>query len=392
MTKIKITDNHEDEKTLFRSRKVHVNGKKITTPIKSIDLSKTSPVLNVKENIRGINEIYKKLTSEKLTTLMKDANEQKTFDYSVNSEINKAKEDEINVFVIEYESPKLPSGKPLEYLADNSYSFSDIVTLPLIKDISKNLKTEKDFKEYLSFISNFLAEIRRLNKKPIMGTVQMVPWLYMEDLANFYLDNDINTFCFDFEGKSPLSVGRNLRPVFKTLNDENLLEESFLYALNVNTGKIVKSGGIAPAKDILSFSIGFDVLGQKHKVLKGPKELYEKMKKEEKRFRLFNKNDYGYYRLSLKDELPKFYPKDSSIPLKTAMQIAGKNINRIQSVVNMEQQGLESLIIQDKIKENEVVKHLQTKKNITDIDRKMILKIREQIISKALSLKSFFGK
>jgi len=392
MTRIKITDEHDDEKTLFRSRKIHLNGKKITSPIKSIDMSKISSTLDVKQSIRSVNEIFRKLTPEKTTLLMKDADEQKAFDYSINSEINKTKDEEINVFIVEYESQKYPTGKSLEYISDNVHSFSDLVTIPLIEDLSRNLKTEKDFKEYLSFLNAFLGEIRRLNKKPIMGIVPMVPWIYMEDLANFYLKNGVNAFCFDFECKSPLSVGRSLRPFFKVLNDEDLLGNSLLYALNVSTGKMVRASGIAPAKDILSFSIGFDILGQKHKMLRGPKELYEKMKKEEKKFRLFNKDDYGYYSLSLKGQLQKFYPKDSSIPIKTALQIAEKNISRVQSVVNMEQQGLESLILQDKIKNDEVIKHLQAKKNITDVDKKIIFKIRDQIISKAMSLKGFFSK
>ena len=48
-----------NEDSLYVTKEFRVNGKKLTTPIKSLNLSKANSKLLLNYKIRGINEIYK---------------------------------------------------------------------------------------------------------------------------------------------------------------------------------------------------------------------------------------------------------------------------------------------------------------------------------------------
>ena len=370
---IKVTDI--DDNTIYRVTNLKVGNKDIITPIKALDLSKMTSGIKLQKQVHGVNEIYRKVTTEKIKEMMTNKKAQSFFDYSINSAINKSDANsELNVLFLEHEGKDYPDGKILEFISDNVHSFSDIVTLPLITDIENRISDEKTFKEFITFLSRYVEEVEKLNKKPIMGIVPNIPWIFSEDLANFYLKNGINAFCFDFNGKNPLTIERNIRPFLKAIKQEGQEEKSLFYCINANAGKISKGKNIIPAKDILSFGFGFDILGLKHKKLKLPAELFEKIKQKGQRLRLFNKSDYGYYIF----EDSKLIKTSNSVPSDSS--ISAEDIikrNALQNVFNMEQHGLEAINLRNIIKENSILPYLDKKANIKDKDKNHIKKMKK---------------
>ncbi len=377
MTRLKVESIDIDENTLYRIAKFRVNNKSITTPSRAIDLSLIKSNINIKNDVRGVNEVYKKLDEKKVNDLMTNTDSQKTFDYSINSSFNKSTPIDLNLLILEYDGRNYPKGKMLEYISDNAHSFSDIVVLPAITNVDKRIGIDK-FDEFKTFLKDFIEETEKLNSKPIMGMVPTIAWIFMEDLAEFYIDNGIEAFCFDFNGKSPSSVERNLRPFLKAIRQRGLEEKSLLYAFNANPGKIAKYMGVVPAKDILSFGLGFDILGLKHKVLKGPPELFEKLKKSEKKIRIFNKDDYSFHESGLKT-IETIYPSDSSIDPEQFKKAPKTAIDKIAKIVNIEQQGIEALRLRSIIKDNRIANYITSKANMKDSDKKTILNIKSKL-------------
>jgi hypothetical protein len=230
---IKVTDI--DDNTIYRVTNLKVGKKDIITPIKALDLSKLTSGIKLQKQVHGVNEIYRKVTTERIKEMMTNKKAQSFFDYSINSAINKSdSSSELNILFLEHEGKDYPDGKILEFISDNIHSFSDIVTLPLITDIENRISDEKTFKEFITFLSRYVEEVKKLNKKTIMGIIPNIPWIFSEDLANFYLKNGINAFCFDFNGKNPLTIERNIRPFLKTIKQEGQEEKSLFYCINVN--------------------------------------------------------------------------------------------------------------------------------------------------------------
>jgi len=168
----------------------------------------------------------------------------------------------------------------------------------------------------------------------------------------------------------------------KSAEVEFLSEEKvLLYALNANPGKVANKRvpGTVSAKDIISFGFGFDVLGQKHTILKGPKEMYEALKKKGAQVRFFDKTIYGYRKAALK-AVKTILPPDSSV---TADQFQRASSPRaLQSVVNMEQQGLESIRLRAIIKDSAVSKYLKGKAALDPVDYRKITVARKEVEKK----------
>jgi hypothetical protein len=125
--------------------------------------------------------------------------------------------------------------------------------------------------------------------------------------------------------------------------------------------------------------LGFDCLGERHKPLKLPQEFFKKIgDRKEQKLRLFNKDDYGYYKL--KDiQVSKIYPKDSKIGLE---MFSSKKIKKedVQKTFNIEQLGMESIRLRKKIKENTMKKYISKKSQVNKKDITQLEKIKKDIV------------
>lgn len=319
------------------------------------------------------NSIYDVLSSpEKLSNL----------NYKFNSLVRKTDTNkEINLCFIEYEDTKYPEKKSLEFILDTAYEYSDITSLPILSKTPRRIGSdESSFLKYKKFLEESLQIIETLNHKPIMGIIPPVQF-FISDLVEFYAKRGIDAFVFDFDGKTPLSMPQVIRSFMRSLKQHDLLENSFIHSININQGRFNKDANVVGAKDILSFGLGFDSMGERHKPLKGPKEFFEKLKnREDNRIRLFNKEDYGYYRLGVK-EIDEIYPSDSIIKKESFIN-ENSDLRALQKSFNLEQIGLEAIRLRDIIINQEPKEYLSDKAQVKKEDYKKIIKMKKEISQK----------
>ena len=377
-----------DNDTLYISKELRVNGKNLTTPIKSLGVSSK---LVINDKIKGINEFYRKfsldetLKKNSIYKVLNSPEKLSELNYKFNSMVKKTDTDkEINLCFIEYDDSKYPEKKPLEFILDTAYEYSDITPLPIISNIGKRIDSEEKFEKYRKFLEESLEIIDTLNHKPIMGIVPPVQF-YIKEIVELYAKKGIDAFVFDFDGKTPLSMHQTIRSFMRSLREQDLLENSFIHSINSNQGRFNKEVNVVGAKDILSFGLGFDSMGERHKPLKGPKEFFEKLKdREDNKLRLFNKEDYGYYRLSI-GELGEIYPVDSIIK-KESFTNEKSDLRILQKNFNIEQIGLETIRLRDIITNQEPKEYLLHKTQVKKEDFKKIIKMKKEISRKQSQL------
>ena len=373
-----------DDDTLYITKELRINGKNLITPIKSLGVS-SKLVLN--DKIKGVNEFYRKfsldesLKKNSIYKVLSSPEKLNDLNYKFNSLVKKTDTDkEINLCFIEYDDIKYPEKKPLEFILDTAYEYSDITPLPIISNIGKRIDSEEKFEKYKKFLDESLEIIDTLNHKPIMGIVPPVQF-YIKEIVEFYAKKGIDAFVFDFDGKTPLSMHQTIRSFMRSLREQDLLENSFIHSINTNQGRFNKEVNVVGAKDILSFGLGFDSMGERHKPLKGPKEFFEKLKnREDNKLRLFNKEDYGYYRLGI-GELEEIYPVDSIIK-KESFVNEKSDLRILQKNFNVEQIGLETVRLRDIITNQEPKEYLSHKTQVKKEDFKKIIKMKKEISRK----------
>lgn len=388
---MKVKTLYSDGDTLYKVTEVSVAGKQLTTPIKSLELARLPSAIQLNPKVSGLNEIYRTVDVAQLKTYMGSSTGSAVFERSIKSSLQKAaSRGDVSVLFLDCE---FPEGSPpqlkateLEFLSDTAHAFSDIVTVPLVSGIHQRVESVDSpiLPKYRKFVDSFVEEVEKLNHKPIMGTVPPLPWQITKDLCERYLAMGIRSFCFDFGGRPPSATEeRNIRPFLKTLRAQKLEEKVLLYALNANPGKVAhkRSPGVISAKDIISFGFGFDILGQKHTRLKGPKEMYAAMASKGPQVRLFDKNIYGYRKADLRS-VKTVMPSDSSVKADQFLTVS--SFQSLQSAVNTEQQGLEAIRLRTIVKESEVTKYLAGKTALDPADYKKIAVARKEVEQKGL--------
>lgn len=128
-----------DDDSLYVTKDLRINGKKLTTPTKSLNLSKTNSKLLFNDKTKGINELYKRFSLTKdskknsIYSVLNFPDKLDKLNYELNSLTRKTNTDkEINILFIEYDDTKYPEKKPLEFILDTAYEYSDITPLPVL--------------------------------------------------------------------------------------------------------------------------------------------------------------------------------------------------------------------------------------------------------------------
>jgi len=144
-----------DDDTLYITKELRINGKNLTTPIKSLGVS-SKLVLN--DKIKGVNEFYKRFSVDEnlkrnsVYNVLSSPEKLSELNYKFNSLVKKTDTDkEINLCFIEYDDIKYPEKKPLEFILDTAYEYSDITPLPIISNIGKRIDSEEKFENTRNF-------------------------------------------------------------------------------------------------------------------------------------------------------------------------------------------------------------------------------------------------
>ncbi len=361
------TISNDNQKSLFKSKRLKLNGKEFVTPSRALDPSKFRSDIELNKKAYGLNEIYRNLDSDKITTLQKDANEHDDFARILVNHTKRAQLNDLNLCIVRYSTKRpnpLPTKKEVEFLTDVAHSFSDITPLPII-DVKIDAS---NFPRYLDCLKDCYDTIEELNNKPIMGILPNLPPELYSKLLEFYLKNDISSFYVDFDGKTPNHL--KLRPILRFLNTKKMLGKSLIYGVNAKPGRPLKNTNVIPSKDFIAYGYGLDVLGESHIGAKMPKEFFEKMKKaisdqQQNKKRIFIKNDYGYYKTADRSGIKSIYPSDTKIKLD---RIFDESQTTWQKLFNMEQQGIEAATIRKRLnsldRNETILSYLKKKKQI----------------------------
>lgn len=393
MTSAKIKSNPDSE-LQYRQQIIEANHKTLITPIKAVDHAKLATDVGISRRVSGLNEFYSGLTHDKIYKHLQ--NVESTLDYSLNSFRRKIRnlESELQLCFFEYKDEGYPDSKEIAFMADQAYVYSDITPIPILSDfkdrvsnisVKKNSKgkdvkeyspSESKFNRFLKYLSDVIETIEQKNNKPIMGYVPNYR-LFFKELIEFYVKKGINTFYFDADGSSPMTIQSTLHNLLRELNAQETLESSFIHMINHNYGKAYKDNPIIPAKDILGFGLGIDSLGEKHIQLKLTKELAEKMKKNpDNRSRLFNKKSYGYIKTSDAKTIREFYPNDSGIDIELFLSKT-KPPSTIQNAFNTEQLALEAIHLKERIGESQpILQYVEKKQYLKQEDLKVLKKFK----------------
>lgn len=385
MTKtLKIRNRSIDDNFLMRFREINFGSFHINTPKFTYDIKKRDDNLKINKNIFGFNEFYRTIKANTLDKLLLKSN-LSDFNYPFNYYKSKINPDnEILMCFLNYEPKEkqiFPSRKGLEFLLDTSYEYSDIIPLIGINEIHNNLN-DKNFKNYLDYLQESIDIINTLNDKPIIGIIPRIGYNYIEDIINLYLKNEILAYAIDLRNATITSNHQLLRNILRFIKNAEIFDDCFIYIQNPNKGRQTKKLPIVFAKDILSIGFGVDCFGVNHIPLKAPPEYYEKIENSgERKLRLFIKNDYGYHNYYEDKDLNVNFPNDSYLSFNSLRE--NENKSYIIKIFNMEQLGLETLNIQNYIKNQDVDKYLKSKSYVKEEDIKKMKKVKEDTESKS---------
>lgn len=232
-----------------------------------------------------------------------------------------------------------------------------------------------------------IDSVNRLNNKSILGIIPaMIPVSQdVHDLVKFYYDNNITSFVIDYAGRTPKVAKTTMRELIISLKEFNLIEDSFLYAINMTSGNMMQNAPVVKAVDLLSFGYGFDALGDNHIRRTYPPAVIERMKRLAKdqgsTFRLFNNADYGYYKSPDLSILENIYPhSETSIPFDNFRATTVKT-RPSQILFNSERTGLEAIKYRRLIDEEteNTASYFRTKTYVEDKDVKELEKFRKYV-------------
>lgn len=353
------TISDDNQKSLFRSQRIKLSGKEVTTPLRALDPSKFRTDVSLNKRAFGFNEIYKGVDSEKLTLIQKDTGEHDKFARELANLSRKGQSNDLSICLLKFDSKKqnpFPTGKEIELLTDIAHSYSDMTPIPILEARID----ESNFQNYLTYVKTCYTMIEELNQKPIMGVLPNIPREHYSKLIDYYLEKGINSFYFDFNGQTPDHL--KLRPILKHLKVKKVLDKTLIYGVNAKPGRPLKNTNVIPSKDFIAYGFGLDIFGGSHIGMRLPKAFFEKMKKaidvqQQNKKRVFIKADYGYYKTNAREDLEQAYPTDTNISLDKILNDTQKTW---QNLFNMEQQAVEASEIRKRLGE------LKSKETILD--------------------------
>lgn len=368
-----------DSNSLYRTQKIKFSSSKtITTPAKTIPLDKFKVKQTVNSEALQINEIFKRFSADQIKAANEDCDKNQEIDNFFNTQKNKIKETTATICILDFKEIRVPTNDEIEFLTAIAYCNSDISVIPTVSHFSDSKSSPISYEDYKKYLVQVIDSIEQLNHKPIMGIIPKISSVNAPDLLNFYHDKGINSFAIDLDGSNPVSASTRIFKILKILNKEKLLETSYIHAHNTGM-RVNKISETVPAKDILGFGVGIDSIGEKRKEFKPNKAFIEYIKLNPlNKFRLFNKEDYYYWKTISLSDLKQVYPSDSSVPFKELKESINDKtpviFNKLQSIFNSEQLAIESNNIRKVITENseKTLNYIKKKKGIISEDLKVI--------------------
>lgn len=380
-TDIKTLD--VDSNSLYRTQKIKFSSSlSVTTPTKTIPLDRIKLKDPLNPESKQLNEIFKRFTADKIIEANENSEKYYELERWFNSQKNKISDGTSTLCFIDYNEKRIPTDEEIEFMTELAYCSSDITVIPTVNYFNDPKQTEIEYENFKNYLSRSIEIIEQLNNKPIMGIIPKLAPKKVSDLITFYQNVGINSYSLDLAGSNPISSAMRIFKVLKTLNKMKVLEECYLHGYNVGM-RVNKMTDVIPAKDILGFGTGLNSLGEKRTIFKPNRSFLEQIKTNPlNKFRLFNKENYGYWKSISVEELENVYPEDCTLQFTEFTNPS--QMNHVQKVFNIEQLALESHILRDVITENpdDSLDYIKTKSYVVQDDINLLEKGIKKISSK----------
>ncbi|MFQ5911394.1 MAG: hypothetical protein ACE5IJ_11850 [Thermoplasmata archaeon] len=306
----------------------------LRTPTRAIDarLVRRSPLL-VREPL--FYEYYIRPSGSKLDRIIHEKEEELARSYELKG-IRKVAGDNPLLLLQEFYETRYPDDPQLQFLIRTAHAYSDLLVLPLVSRVTDGMDAGVGFEKYLDFLGNVLATVETYNKKPVMGVVPLkTPFIRIEELVDFYVGHGIRALCLDYASSMPDTARQSVEQVGFSLAREGVLEETFIYGINVSSGRPRATTPISPCHSILSYGFGCDGFGDLHRVRM---KISEGQPPGPTLIRLFSRRDYGEYLVRDRDDLQALTPEETRVDLGRCVDDKG-----LAKLFNAEQHSLEAL-------------------------------------------------
>ncbi|MCW3129781.1 MAG: hypothetical protein N2V75_06780 [Methanophagales archaeon] len=380
---LEVSTLQVDERTFYGVKKVNIRGKSIDTPKKSVNLENLREDIGIHAELLG--EIYKPFDRERIESLIMDEEKQVKFNYDMNKLVKKAQLFSVEMMIF---IPGLgylnPSENELTFIIATQKQYSDFYVVPTVERLNKLMKSGSfSIQDYINLIKDYLSLLEGYPEKAVMGMVPInIPYQFIGDLMSFYLDKGIESFCIDVGGRVALSLAQQIIEVQRTLLKNKI--DAFIHATNINIGRAKKGSNVITAKDVLSFGLGFDSIGDNHL----RPYIRDDIKNPGMNLRLFDKDAYGYHKIQEVREIMEIYPADSRVKPEYLLDDSLYRRRKAQTTFNYEQIGMETERLRRVMNERAVGSYVKNKRYVDDNSFKAITKVKESV-SKVRSLEEF---
>lgn len=356
-----VKQTAEDADFTHRTLEVKYRGGTLDTPARAYDARLVSRNTNVTPEKGVLFEYYTRSGSSTVNDRITDKNKETDHSYKLQSALHATGGSPL-ILLQEYTETSYPPDKQLQYLIRIAHSYSDFVLPPLISRITDELDAGRSTDRYIEFVKHCLDVIEKFNKKPVMGVIPLkLPFIRIEDLVDVYASRGVRALCLDFAASKPETPRPSVEQVLFALADREVLDETYLHAINVSPGRPRSSTTVALCHNILSFGYGVDSYGDLHRT---------RMKIEDEADikptppRLFSRKDYGDYLAKNASIVSKLRTAKTKVPIER--QWGDKEIAKL---FNAEQQGQEASTLHGIVRENRGIgAHLGGKKLVGQHD------------------------
>lgn len=379
---LRIKSVSKDNEIYSFAKEIEINNHRFQTPfpVKNPTISQETMPSSLP------NELYEFWSTFNMKDVLKAPIDNNVGDKIINRFRNKNTRDVKNkpkIFLTSYKNFK---GNPfkyfddklLEFMLDSSYLYTDIVTFPIIHGVRDVVNNNSILQDYLVFIDKCYKIADTLNNKPIMGIIPPIPQAFIRKIVEKFVSLDLMMFCFDFNGSSLSAYYPHYSQVFRTLYDidKTKLEETIKYVINLRLPSNRNRYNPFPAEDLLTPSIGTDILGINHLSGGSATTKTRKKKKSKKPAKitpkintnLVNTDEYNYHRISNRAKFNKIFPNPLIQPsFQNFTAATYKKRNTFQKKFNYANLNAEMNSLHQKIRNNEpILKILASKIGIKD--------------------------
>lgn len=373
-TKIRCVTVADDSH--LRKMEVRIGDHTIVTPSKSFETKDMTKATSFRAATPCLNEIFTTLNNDSLKKMDMDIDYIHKKNSLLSSQQGKG-QGLPTITIVKCALKCMPTQEQIDILTSVAYSHSDMTPIPSLPDVSIDIDNSPLLLDYLK---SCIDTINVWNRKKIMGYIPLTAPAILRDIVNFYLDNGINSYYIDFDGKGLKTSKTMLTHIQREIAARGYEENSFIHFININPGKTSVNNPVVPATDFLGFGFGFDSMGGSHISPKLPPAVFANMGKNlsQNKIRLFDKDSYGYRKVIAEDtaEVLKCYPHDAIIPLETFQsETRSSTLKKMVNVVNLNEKMKEAeqlSIVAEEAKKS--LDYFKSKKHLPDKDFKLIAK------------------